>query len=182
VVPLELILAQTDEVAIAVWQVSAYPSGFAFEVLALMAPHTVEQERFDALMFRGPMIGPHAQAGPLRLGVQFADGSKATNESRPHPAGTTTVTRVGGGGDAPRGPIMDFAGGGGGGHGRWHHNYWVWPLPPPGPLAFVCEWPGLDIPVTRQEIDAQLILDAAARAQVIFSEDELPDPPVGTGP
>ena len=36
-VPLERILAQTDEAVIAIWQVGAYPTGFAFEVLALMA-------------------------------------------------------------------------------------------------------------------------------------------------
>jgi hypothetical protein len=46
-----------------------------------------------------------------------------------------------------------------------------WPLPPPGPLAFVCEWPAAGIAVTRSEIDAQLVLDAADRAQLIFPDD-----------
>jgi hypothetical protein len=41
-------------------------------------------------------------------------------------------------------------------------------LPPSGPLAFVCEWSAASIPVTRHEIDAQLLLDAAERAQQIF--------------
>ena len=57
---------------------------------------------------------------------------------------------------------------GGGGGGRWRQSYWVWPLPPSGPLAFVCEWSAASIPVTRREIDAQLVLDAAERAQQIF--------------
>jgi hypothetical protein len=35
----------------------------------------------------------------------------------------------------------------------------------------------MDIPLTRSELDAQLILDAAARAKVIFSEEHLPEPP-----
>jgi hypothetical protein len=35
----------------------------------------------------------------------------------------------------------------------------------------------MDIPLTRSEVDAQSILDAAARAQVIFSDEQLPEPP-----
>jgi hypothetical protein len=37
----------------------------------------------------------------------------------------------------------------------------------------------MNIPLTRSELDAQTILDAAARAQVIFSDEHLPDPPNG---
>jgi len=32
----------------------------------------------------------------------------------------------------------------------------------------VCEWPAASIPLTRHEIEAQVVLDAAARAQEIF--------------
>ena len=82
----------------------------------------------------------------------------------------------------PAGPVMHPRGGGGGG-GRWSHTLWVWPLPPPGPLTLVCEWPAMGIAVTRSELDAKPILDAAARAQVIFSDDHLPEPPdVDDGP
>jgi hypothetical protein len=61
-------------------------------------------------------------------------------------------------------------GGGGGGGGDWRQSEWVWPLPPPGPLAFVCEWPAAGIPLSRSEINAQMILDAARRAEVIFPD------------
>jgi hypothetical protein len=37
-----------------------------------------------------------------------------------------------------------------------------------GPLAFVCEWPARDIPESRVEIDAGLVLEAAARAVPIW--------------
>jgi hypothetical protein len=107
----------------------------------------------------------------LRIGVQFSDGSKATNTGGFHH-----------GRHAPAGPVMHPRGGGGGG-GRWSQTQWVWPLPPPGPLTLVCEWPAMGIAVTRSELDAKPILDAAARAQVIFSDDHLPEPPdVGDGP
>ena len=41
---------------------------------------------------------------------------------------------------------------------------------PPGPLAFVCEWPARGIPETRAEIDAGLVLAAAARAVPIWPD------------
>jgi hypothetical protein len=41
---------------------------------------------------------------------------------------------------------------------------WVYGLPPPGPLAFVVEWPARGIAETRAEIDAGLVLEAASRA------------------
>ena len=68
-------------------------------------------------------------------------------------------------------------GGGGGGGGSWRQTQWVWPLPPPGPVVLVCEWPAMNIPLTRSELDAQTILDAAARAQVVFSDEHLPEFP-----
>jgi len=43
-------------------------------------------------------------------------------------------------------------------------HYWVWPLPPSGPVAFIAEWPSYGIPESRVEVEAQLIIDAAARA------------------
>ena len=86
----------------------------------------------------------------LRICVQFADGRTATNiggHDRP----------VGGPGMWP----LRGGGGGGGGESRFHQGYWISPLPPPGPVNLVCEWPAVEIPVMRQEIDAQLIRDAA---------------------
>jgi hypothetical protein len=42
------------------------------------------------------------------------------------------------------------------------------PIPPPGQLAFVCEWPALQIPLTRATLDAEVIRDAARRAVVLW--------------
>ena len=55
----------------------------------------------------------------------------------------------------------------------------MWPLPPPGPLTLVCEWPAMQLPLTCSELDAQTILDAADRAQVIFPDEDPPEPPDG---
>ena len=53
----------------------------------------------------------------------------------------------------------------------------MWPLPPAGKLAFVCEWPVAGIPLSRHEIDAQLVLDAVSRAQQLFTDEQLFDAP-----
>ena len=51
-------------------------------------------------------------------------------------------------------------------------TFWVWPLPPAGPLVFVCEWPKYRIPLTRKEIDAGLIRDAAKLMIELWPEEE----------
>ena len=179
VVALELVLAQTDKVAVCVTRVAAYPTGFAFDVVTMSAPGQSEGGfldpmaigSFGPLRHRGPGADGELPATLIRIGVQFADGSKATNTSSGFDDGT----------DVPAGPMMRFQGGGGSG-ANWRQGLWVWPLPPPGSLEFVCEWPAAGIPLTRHEIDAQTILDAVARAQIIFSDEHLPDRPRGVGP
>jgi len=169
IVALELVLARTDRVAVCVAQIAAYPSGFELELTTMAGD---DARDCDPMLF-----GPHHHRGPcrpgaaipsemLRFGVQFADGAKATN----------TGARFRGPRDDPEGPVM-HAGGGGGGGASWRQALWVWPLPPAGSLALVCEWPAAGIAVTRHEIDARLILDAAKRAVIIFSDEHLPDPP-----
>ena len=78
VVPLELVLARSATAAVCVTRVSAYPTGFEFDLLTLTDPDS--EEDLDPHMF-----GPHRRRGRaeadqrLRLGVQFSDGAKATN-------------------------------------------------------------------------------------------------------
>ena len=57
---------------------------------------------------------------------------------------------------------------------------WMWPLPPPGLLEFVCEWRAEGIELTRRELDAQVILDAAAQVDELWP-DERPVTPAWTG-
>lgn len=166
VVAVEIVLAQNAKVAVCVSRLAAYPTGFEFDVVTMSANDQLE---IDPLLFHCQHAGRHSPDGIppelLRLGVQFADGSKATNTGGFHH-----------GSKPPDSPVM-IGGGGGGGGGSWRQSQWVWPLPPPGPVTLVCEWPAMDIPLTRQALDAQTILDAAARAQVIFSDQDLPDFP-----
>jgi hypothetical protein len=167
IVPIERVLARTDRVAVCVTRIAAYPTGFELDLLAMITP---DEDDFDPMLFHRHAFlrsGGVDEIPPeiLRFGVQFADGSRATNTG-----GFQREQR------RPTPPVMHQAGGHGGG-GQWRHTYWVWPLPPPGSLTLVCEWPAMNIALTECELDAQPILDGAERAQVIFSDEHLPEPP-----
>jgi len=160
VAPLELLLARSDLAAVCITRISAYPNGFAFELLTVSEADASDELDPHMMGFRhrrGRGSGVDTQ---LRLGVQFSDGSKATNVG----AAPGFVGRD----ERPQAPVLHPQGGGGS-PGSWRMGYWVWPLPPAGPLAFVCEWSAASIPLTRYEIDAQIVLDASARAQEIFA-------------
>jgi Coenzyme PQQ synthesis protein D (PqqD) len=160
VVALELVLARSKLAAVCVTRISAYPTGFAFDLLTVSDADAGEDLDPHLMGFRH-RGGPAGRADTqLRLGVQFSDDAKATNVG--------AAPGFAGHDEKPQAPVLHPQGGGGG-PGSWRLGYWVWPLPPAGLLAFVCEWPAASIPLTRREIDAQLVLDASARAQEIFA-------------
>ena len=160
-VPLELLVARSEDAAVVVRNVVAYPNGVNF---------VLDVRRRSASMMDDP-LGMHAgfravpeeRENALRFSVGFADGSKATVDGRPHwPDG-----------DNVRGPVLMSRGGGGGGT-RWEMGYWLWPLPPDGPLAFVAEWPAEGIAETRVEIDGGLLREAGGRAEKLWDENPGP--------
>jgi hypothetical protein len=184
IVPLEIVLARTAQVAVCVTRLGAYPSGFDLDLVTMAGE---EADELDPLLFEGRRFRQRREGveeipeGMLRFGVEFADGGKATNTADQSLAnlagGTIGVLTMTSGSDEPQEPARPVLslGGGGGGGGNWRQSIWIWPLPPAGRLTFACEWPEANIELTRHQIDAQLILDAATRAQVIFS-DVFPDP------
>jgi hypothetical protein len=95
----------------------------------------------------------------LRFGVGFADGRKATNLTQRHGFDE---------GPAPDPPTLRLVRWEGYDLLAWEVDMWVYGLPTPGPLAFVVEWPARGIPETRAEIDASLVLEAAAQAMPIW--------------
>jgi len=159
VVPVELLIACTDETAVAVIGIRAYPTGFGFTLSVRLRRLSARQQ--DPNLFDVAFEGDQIAAAFLRFGVQFADGAKATNLPR------YDVHRCD---DAePTAPVLTAHGGGGGGL-AWDIDQWVWPLPPAGPLAFVCEWPARQIDESRVELDARLVLQAAERAATLWPD------------
>jgi hypothetical protein len=164
----ELRLARSKQAEVFVDYVDAYPQGFELEIRAStsVAYHELAREGDesgpDPFGRHWPTVGERRDVLPpelLRIGVQFADGRTATNiNGHDRPVGGPVMSPLRGGGH------------GGGGESRFHQGYWISPLPPPGPVNVVCEWPAVEIPVARQEIDARSILEAADTARAMFGD------------
>jgi hypothetical protein len=160
VVPVELLIARTDQTAVAVIGVRAYPTGFGFTLSLRVRRRSARQQQVFSPL-DAPFEGNQIPDDFLRFGVQFADGGKATNLPRYDLHHDDTE---------PDPPVLTAHGGGGGGL-AWDMDQWVWPLPPAGPLAFVCEWPARQIGESRVELDARLVLQAAERAATLWPDD-----------
>lgn len=175
-VAINFVLARTPRVAVTVRHITAFPTGFEFEVVAAAR---VEGEVWDPMHglagFRG---GPGQRGGEmweeiLRFGIQYADGSKATSVGPPMigPGTSQTVSFTGPQDERKQGAMLVPQGGSSGGAVATQ-RFWAWPLPPPGPLAFVCEWPKYNVALTRHEIDADVIREAAKRAIELWPESD----------
>ncbi len=158
--PVGLLLARTDEVALAVGNVLGYPNGFEFTVNARL--------RHEQFVWGKSPLDPLADArtGPepglaLRLGVRYADGRAArTSSHRPIPVseadGDHLVLREVGTGGTDR---------------QWDARLWIHPLPPDGPVTFVVSWLLYGVAETRAELDSAVILEAAERATILWPDD-----------
>jgi hypothetical protein len=159
-VPLALVLARSETGVIALSHASVYSTGVGIELLvqARGLPEREAQRLFHEQHL--PPTESDLSPAYLRLGIEFADGSRASNLQGRH-QGHDPEQR-------PEGPVLIQHGGGGGssGPGRvsMRPGFWLWPLPPPGPIRLVCEWPLLDIPLTTVELDGGEVRSAATRA------------------
>jgi hypothetical protein len=162
VVLVELVLAHNDRAAVLVSGLRAYRTGFDLTLTAILRVASREFRAPDAMQ-RRPALGEQPDPGFLRFGLRFADGRATANLPRNPPPAL--------GDPATTGPVL-VASSGGGDSRRYDMHQWVWPLPPAGPLTFVCEWPRWGIPETAADIDAQLVLDAAARSHDLWPEPE----------
>jgi len=151
-----LSLGRTDRAAVAVTGIAAYSAGFEIFLTARFRPGG---EGAGPPPPPGPP-GPDAGRRALRLGLQWPDGRKVIGQrGGPGPGAE----------EQPDGPILrEFMGGRG--PRSMLSRWWAWPLPPAGRLEFVAEWPEFGVPETRASMDAQLILDAAARSVQLWRE------------
>jgi hypothetical protein len=153
VVPVELLVARTDTHAVLVDGLLVYPTGFDFDLAVRRRPGRPRRHRDH----------DHIWSDDLRLEVRFADGRTADNDPRrwPRPSGD----------QAPDPPLLfQSSGGGSGSADGWQFHLWLWSLPPPGPVTFACQWPTQQLPPSQAELDAGLVLEAAARAQTLWPD------------
>jgi hypothetical protein len=161
-VPLRLVVVRTADLAVAIPSATGYRNGFGFELAIRRAAAEGDAFALDrTLHWLGREESPPPEV--LRVGVQFADGQKATSLESwwdyfdPQDAAQAP----------PPGPVLVPQGGAGGERVR-SQSYWVWPLPPDGPLAFVVEWPALGVPLTQARVDGALIRQAAAQDEGLW--------------
>jgi hypothetical protein len=166
-VPERILLVRTERAVFTIQDITAYETGFSFTLKIKAQSLEDEFEEWDpfnarAVHRRRSSADPEIDPELFRFGVQFADGSKATNIGWPR-------WGYGDEDEVPPGPVL-LEGGGGGGGGDYRLGCWVWPLPPPGPVSFVCEWPARGVPFTRVEIAGERVREAAAQAEVLWPE------------
>jgi hypothetical protein len=161
-VPLRLVVVRTADLAVAIPSATGYRNGFGFELGIRRAAAEGDAFALDRMLH---WLGREGSPPPevLRVGVQFADGQKATSLESWwdyfDPQDTAQAP--------PPGPVLVPQGGAGGERVR-SQSYWVWPLPPDGPLAFVVEWPALGVPLTQARVDGALIRQAAAQDEGLW--------------
>ena len=163
-VPLSVVVGRSEKTVVALQHVTAFSTGVTLDLVA--AARGLRRSETNRL-FHEQHVADYDEGLPdgfLRLGIELADGSRASNV-----ADRRALWRH----DAePRGPVLVQRGGGGGsaGSGRVTMNpaYWLWPLPPAGPLRLFVEWPALGIPLSSAELDSSAVLAAAARSQPLW--------------
>jgi hypothetical protein len=160
--PGELLLIRTEQVAVAVSGIRVYPNGFEFAAhVRVRGKGDNEPGWHDPFDRRGRGGRQEPGAGPLQLGLMYADGR----------CGATT-----GGhwrpdeGAGPGGLVLQPGSSGSSGR-RWDGKFWVHPLPPDGPVTFVASWPEYGVTETQAELDGTAIRTAAARAVISWPEE-----------
>ena len=162
-VPLRLVLARTEEVAVALADLVAFSTGVEFRVEVRLRDF---DELSDPFGLHRRRFGAGLTDDVLRFGFELADGRRVTNLGHfPAP------------GERQDGPVLIQRGGGGGGR-SWSFGYWLWPLPPPGGFTMAVEWPAKGVGLTRVPLDTEPLLEAAALSEKLWPGD---DPDAGGG-
>lgn len=157
-VPQALILGRSERAVVALGHVTAYSTGLSFEFVA--RARGLGEREAQRLMHEQHVLDEELADGVLRIGFEFADGSRASN--------LVDRRRLWGSQEQPEQPVLIQRGGGGGSSGAGNFilrpAYWLWPLPPPGAFTIYVEWPALGIALAHTKLDTTPILKAAGES------------------
>jgi hypothetical protein len=157
-VPLNTLLARTDDVALALLGLRVYSTGVAFDLVVRMRPSAGRTADLNEIFWEH-----HGYGSQFLIGLEFADGRRVTSSRRPFP---------------PPGDdgIVFHSGAGSGGAFSVEQSWWLSPLPPAGPLRVVVRCDPLGIPDTSTVLDGGLIARAAADVVELWPWERPPEP------
>jgi hypothetical protein len=161
-VPAEVVLIRSEQVAVAIGSVRAYPNGFEFTAHIRLRgeAETGWPGRSDPFERHRPQRGTQGNDDQLRLGVLYADGRWAANGVHYRPPDDDQDAR-----------LVLQQGGGGGSRSSQDWDFWVHPLPPDGPVILVASWRKHGIAESRAELDGTAIRAAALRAVTLWPQE-----------
>ena len=158
VVPLELVIGRSDNTAVTLTGLRAFPTGLEMRLKVLVRGR-IGRRDLHSEVFDGPFERRDRPASGFRWGFELADGRRATNVDPFEDLYPENPAE----GWVPSRPVLNGGGGGGSRHSV-ERDQWLWPLPPPGRLRVVCQWPDQGIELTTTDLDAEPFIEAAGRA------------------
>lgn len=174
--PLDVILARTDAVALALGGFSAYPTCLTFTLTAI-----ARQGNSLPLTFSGPArpAMPDPTAKPGVGGVMWRSSSDADLTTGlgglhldvAHPNGGSATWRghLGQSRDVSQALVVLRSMRGGGGTSLMAQSYFLWPLPTAGMLTIGCEWRDASIERVAIDIECSQFAEAASRAVALWA-------------
>lgn len=161
-VPVNAVLARTDDHAIALVGLQVYTTGVSMD-LAVRARVRGGRELTELVFDHVPL-----SAGRLLIGVEFSDGRRASNASWPDPGSSLQ----------PRSTddVIFHSGGGGGGDRSVDQSWWLSPVPPEGPMTVVLDCGALGIAETSTVLDGSLLRRAASDVLTLWPWTRPEDP------
>jgi hypothetical protein len=167
VLAVERTVARSANVVVRVPTIRAFSSGCMLDVEVVSRQGTLSEDDWWDLHsavyghFHRSRPGAALPAKLLRMGVRYADGTKATTIEQPRRWSP-------GPDDPPAGPLLGWVPGSSGMHGRELGfsglGLWLWPLPPAEPFEFAVEWPFGGIDLSIAELDGAATVAAAGRS------------------
>ena len=156
-----VVIGRSDQAVVALSHALVYSTGINLELIATARGlKRSEAQRLMHEMHAWSGDDDDLSDGFLRLGVEYPDGSRASNIRG------FGMRSAYGSSEEPDEPIFIPQGGSGGsGHANrvvLRPGYWLWPLPHGGPLRLSCEWPAVGIGLLTVEIDTKPLAAAAA--------------------
>jgi len=158
-VPHAAIIARSKQALVALAGFRVYSNGSEIHVMLRTLSDLVLDDPTGVRELMRRRIDPTHDSLPdtiFRFGVEFSDGRRATSLDR-NLGGPDWQT------SPPPSIHLGMSGGGGGG-AAFDWRWWLWPLPPPGVLVLACEYPQAEIALTRYEVGAAPILEAASQS------------------